>query len=472
MYHLGLYALTGPTMLLTNAPAHSALLWMAQVLNGLCGLGVYWTVDRLAGRRGAVLAAAVIGLFSFQPAWFVNWGRFTQVASQMVLLPALMLSWQALRAWREEWPARRAEIILLSLAGGLVTAGVFLLHFRLAALFLPLLILVALWELWRGLRTRRLGITLAGVGAVAAAAILMVTPALLPALQQYIQMKTTAQVIAVEAAGGGDYYDWNWKMFTQLGAQLWVFIGAGIGLLFGLARSRKLTILSLLWLAVFAFFAYAHRLGIPMLNITNFSGFLISISLPLALLWGAGLEGLWSLLPAGWQTRLQIPLIGILLAAGYWGGHYRESGLEEFRFFVTPADEAAMSWINQNLPQNASFVVNTFIWLGSSPQGTDAGYWIPYFTGRKTTTASMLHTLGSADDAARNQYLGELADQLETDSQTAATLCAEGYHYAYLGARDSFDGRSFSDSIILQNPNAQIIYDTQGIQIICLCIGH
>ncbi len=469
MYHLGLYALTGPTMLLANVPAHSALLWMAQVLNGLCGLGVYWAVDRLAGRRGAVLAAAAVGLLSFQPAWFVNWGRFTQVASQMVLLPALMLSWQALCSWREEWPNKRLEILLLSLAGGVLSAGVFLLHFRLAGLFLPLLALVALWELWQACKAHRFQVTLVGVTVLGSLALLFILPALVPALQQYIALKSSPTVIATEAAGGGNYYTWEWKNFTQLGAQLWIFIGAGMGLLLGLLQARKLVLLSVLWLGVFAFFAYAHRLGIPLLNITNFSGFLISISLPLALLWGAGLEGLWVLLPPGWQSRLQLPLIGLVLAAGAWSGTYRMTGLEEFRFFVTPADEAAMTWINQNLPQDAGFVVNTFIWLGSSPQGADAGYWIPYFTGRKTTTASMLHTLGSADDAARVQYLGELADQLETDPQAVAILCREGFHYAYLGARGSFDGRSLSADIVLQTPDTEAVYDTQGVKIIRLC---
>ena len=378
MYHLGLYALTGPTMLLANVPAHSALLWMAQVLNGLCGLGVYWAVDRFAGRRGAVLAAAVVGLLSFQPAWFVNWGRFTQVASQMILLPALLLNWQALRTWREEWPNKRLEVLLLSLAGGLLSAGVFLLHFRLAGLYLPLLAMAALWELWQAKRARRFSIMLAGVGLVGGVALLFVLPALIPALQSYVETKTSPAVVSAESTGGGDYYNWNWNTFTLIGAQIWIFIGAGVGLVLGAWRSRRLVILSLLWLGVFAFYAYAHRLGIPLLNITNFSGFLISISLPLALLWGAGLEGLWALIPTGWQSRLQIPLIGLILAAGAWGGTYRVTGLEEFRFFVTPADVAAMDWINQNLPQDAAFAVNTYNWLGT-PHGTDAGYWIPYF---------------------------------------------------------------------------------------------
>lgn len=471
MYHLGLYALTGPTMLLANTPAHSALLWMAQVLNGLCGLGIYWAVDRFAERRGAVLAAAVIGLLSFQPAWFVNWGRFTQVASQMILLPALLLSWQALRAWWEEWPNKRLEVILLSLAGGLLSAGVFLLHFRLAALFLPLLILAALWELWRGVRTRRLGITLGGALALAGTALLLVLPALIPALQRYIDVKTSANVVAAESTGDGLYYFWDWKTFTLIGAQLWIYIGGGVGLLLGAWRSRRLVILTTLWLGVFTFFAYAHQLGIPLLNVTNFTGFLISISLPMAMLWGAGLEGIWSLLPGGWQTRLQLPLIGLILAAGYWGGHYRETGLEEYRFFVTQADVVAMDWINQNLPQDAAFVVNTYNWLGT-PHGTDAGYWIPYFTGRKTTTESMLFSLGSAERSLHNQKLGDLVNQLETDPQAAATLCAEGFRYVYLGARGSFDGSSISFDILLQDQEAQAVYDSLGVQIIQTCSNH
>ena len=49
-YHLGLYALSGTVEMLARVPAHTALLWTAQALNGLCGLGVFLVLDRLSGR--------------------------------------------------------------------------------------------------------------------------------------------------------------------------------------------------------------------------------------------------------------------------------------------------------------------------------------------------------------------------------------------------------------------------------------
>ncbi len=46
MYHLGLYAITGTVKLLTGLPAHTSFLWVSQLLNGLCGIGIYLFLDR------------------------------------------------------------------------------------------------------------------------------------------------------------------------------------------------------------------------------------------------------------------------------------------------------------------------------------------------------------------------------------------------------------------------------------------
>ncbi|MDT8382724.1 MAG: hypothetical protein RQ728_10790, partial [Brevefilum sp.] len=144
-YHLGLYSLTGSLQLLANIPAHTALLWMSQALNGLCVIGVFLFLDRKVSRLAALVGMVAVGLFNFQPAWYFNWGRFTQLASQSILLIAGLITWDAVVSWSKDWPNRKKEVLLLSLASSILIAGVFLLHFKVAGYALPLLAMICLY---------------------------------------------------------------------------------------------------------------------------------------------------------------------------------------------------------------------------------------------------------------------------------------------------------------------------------------
>ena len=61
MYHLGLYSISGTVQILSGAPAHTALLWTAQFINGLAGIGVYFVLDKLIGRKAAIIGALTVG---------------------------------------------------------------------------------------------------------------------------------------------------------------------------------------------------------------------------------------------------------------------------------------------------------------------------------------------------------------------------------------------------------------------------
>ena len=195
LYHLGLYALTASTEWLAQIPAHSALLWTAQFLSGLCGLGVFLVLDRTVGRVGAIVGAVVAGLLSFQPAFYVNWGRFTQVSSQTILLIAWLVTWQAVAGWKQ-YRSQRALTWWNTLLASILTAAVFLLHFRVAAFYLPLLGLVIGWEFYRAGRERQRRSIMAGCVAVGLLSLLLVTPAVWSALRVYVESRSAPPATA------------------------------------------------------------------------------------------------------------------------------------------------------------------------------------------------------------------------------------------------------------------------------------
>jgi len=185
-YHLGLYALSATVQWLAQVPAHTALLWTAQMLNGLCGVGVYLALDRKAGRLGAVVGAAIVGLLSHQPAWYVNWGRFTQLSSQIILLIAWVVTWEAITVWRYPWKGYKAKIIWNTACAAVLTGAVFLLHFRVAIFYIPLLAISMLWELWKARKDKKVASVILGAGVIGLVSLAVVAPALWEAARIYV----------------------------------------------------------------------------------------------------------------------------------------------------------------------------------------------------------------------------------------------------------------------------------------------
>lgn len=491
MYHLGLHGMAAVIMWLAQIPAHTALLWTAQTLNGLCGLGVYLVLSRSGARTGALLAAAVVGLWSHQPAFYVNWGRFTQLSSQTILLIAYSVVMTALVAWRPH--ARRGPLAWLSLCAAMLTAGVFLLHFRVAALYLALLapgVLILYWR--RRGQPRTLARTILGTALIGALALALVLPVLLPALHVYLasyRNLATQTVVDQEAVAEvmAGYFSYDWHTVPILAARGWLLLVGGIALIIGLIRRHTVTYLALAWLLLLLLISHTYLLGVSALNITNPGAVFIMLYLPLGLLIGAGGEGLmrWganrTAEPVRWRVRGEVGLAALAVGVGLYGAAQRVQEIEPFRFFVTDADVRAMAWINDNLPPDARFAVNTHYWLATTPHGTDAGYWLPYFTNRDMSAAVMLLSLG--DYAYQSQVLETAAwvKQLESDPVDAGAtnrgamdtgaidhLLDRGFGYVYIGARGNFEGPGLQPDLLVQSGRATILYQADQVTVLKL----
>jgi hypothetical protein len=468
-YHLGLYSLSASVEWLAQVPAHTALLWTAQALNGLCGLGVYLALDRKVGRLGAVVGAAVVGLLSHQPALYVNWGRFTQISSQAVLLVAWMLTWEGIVSWKQSWSAHKVIILWNTGAAALLTSAVFLLHFRVAWFYLPLLTISIGWELWRARAERQVAHILLGTAIIGICALILVFPTLHEALSVYVTATTTAPVAlspAERAQATETYFVFSWSGMPYLVAHVWLIGLAALSAVLGTLRRNKLVIASLLWSLALWLIGNTYLLGVSLLNLTNLGAVLIMLYLPIGMVIGAAATELTRLFQLRWSTRMANMILGLALAASFVASHVRVTEIEPYRYFVTPADVAAMDWIKANTPQDARFAVNTTFWLPGAPHGTDGGYWIPYFTGRQTTVGCMISGLGGQGYMANLVEMSQAEERLETDDSALGDLRNLGVDYIYIGQRGDFAGPGLDARHLGQVDGVKVVYKRDGVSIL------
>jgi hypothetical protein len=464
MYHLGLYSLTGPVEILTGLPAYSAFLWISQLLNGLCGLGVYLFLDRKIGRKGAIIGLVAIGLWSFQPAWYVNWSRTTSLAADTILLISALLTWETLIGFGDPELGRGAKIAMLAV-GGLFNAGIFMFHFRVAAYYLPLLIIICLVSLFRNIRQKRMA-TLTAMSLIAMVSIVLILPVLIKAVPVYVDLKSLPSV----SGSDFEYYRMPIQAFFDLGVQKWLFILCCLMILAGLVLRGRTMLLILAWVIFLVLEAYIYNVGVPILMFTSVSGVAVMLYLPITLLIGLGAGELLNFMDKSSLARIVNPLLIICLLSGIGLINQRVNGLEPYRFFLNEDDIQAMSWIRSNTPEDAVFAINTYMWMGKSPHGIDGGYWIPFFTGRETTASTMLFSLSPPDYV--NQILERSADVklVEGDPEQVTNLCQAGVDYIYLGNNPGVSQGYLDPDKLLAVDGVTRVYQYNNNIILQICI--
>jgi hypothetical protein len=441
-YHVGFYAISAVVEILAGVPAHVAVTWVAQLLSGLCGLGVYLVLDRHVGRLPAVLGAVIAGLISHQPAFYVNWGRFTQLSAQTILLSAFAAVAAALRALpvRDEAEPRTDERVSFAAWGALLVAGVFLLHLRIAvflALLIGLTLLVALWRVRHDRRARRT--TLLVALALVGAAVALSGPRLLRAVAEYASGHWAAVLFQGGLRAGAqdrfmgdpEYFGFSLEAVSYLFAGVVSLCAVLVAGLVAVLRGNRLAILLLAWSVLLLALGEAHVLQIPLLNVTNLGAVLILLYLPASVVVACGVAETLAWLRAGPGAQTTVLLAFLVLGA--LGARDRVAQIEPSRFFVTPADLRAMRWLDDNAPQDATVAVRTTFWLPHAPHGIDAGSWIPYLTGRRITVGPMIANLQPSYANWAVEMSRRVRHAAEDDAEWL-WLWKRGVRYAYVGA--------------------------------------
>jgi hypothetical protein len=433
-YHFGFHGAVASLSWLSGLAAPQAVLVFGQVLNALTVLGAYLLAWRLTGRPWAgVLAALVTGLVSMMPAYYVNWGRYTQLAGQIILPALMVVTMEAV-----ERGGRRRLAVMAVLAAGLA-----LTHYRVAIFygaFVAALLLVRAWQNRRS--PRGLATEMARLAGAAVAALALTAPwawnLWLNLAPRHLRQLATA-LTPESAAWLASYNSIRDLEYILPPYLLWPALA---GLAAGLWRRQRAAYLMLLWVAGVFVAANPYWLGLPGTGEVSNHAVLIALYIPVSvcigLLGAAILDTLPRLAPLG---RALMAFIVVL--AGLWGAHEVGGMVNPYFALVKQEDLPALAWIKDNTPVGARFLVNSEpAYGGGTEVGTDAGWWLPLLAGRQGTLPPLLYGSEQAADPGYAEGVHQLAQTVRDagagSPAVLQALRAAGVTHVFVGARGGY----------------------------------
>ena len=468
-YHFGFHANVAffqwATRWLTGNATPRAIVLVGQLLNTLAVLSLYPLAIRLSGgqRWTGVAAVLVGGLLMRMPAFYVNWGRYTQLTAQAILPVTLWLFIEAV-----EYP--ELSIRRWALAG-LALAGLGLTHYRVTA-FVPCFLFPYLgWRFWLLRQDRHqagkllTGLLVAGV---------VCSAVLAPWLENLFNGALPAVAAAVVTDPDAGRTLNQGFLYEDLGQ--WVTWPLMITTLLAAAQAlveRRMICLVTAWLMMMLLLANPHWLGLPGTGLVDNFTVLIALYVPVSLLTGYLLGEALEQVQLRWQPARLMAILLVIVIGGL-GARARASELRPQFQMVTNTDAEAMRWIQVNTPADARFLVNSFFaYSDHYLVGSDAGWWIPLLAGRDNTVPPLLY----ASEAALNpHYVSQvhaLARYVEDasfdDLKTMEWLHQQGITHVYIGAqggRINEPDHPLLDAEALQaSPYTNVVYSQNGVWI-------
>jgi len=476
IYHFGFHSLIAVFHWLTGLEIPRAMLVVGQVINGLMGLSAYLLVKCLTGRRLAGLfGALIVGVISTMPAYYVSWGRYTQLTGLALLPTAIVFTMKGVGAKtaRRGLPNPRPPTSNLQLPIAAVSvAGLALTHYRVLILYGCFLLAYLLYETLTRSHggTRKHGSPVSPCSVLrywgrAAMVCLLAVLLTLPWLMNLARALLPLATLPSRMQGAPSYNVVPYDLIVLRRNRELIALSIG-GLLWGLYQRERAVILTALWVIIAALVANPTILGFPSTWLINNASLAISLFVPLAILGGYFLASLQSptsnLQPPASNLKWLILTIVIALVA-LWGAGGMLAIVNPSTVLATQDDVAAMDWIRRHVPSDARFLINVRHWQGGTYVGTDGGYWIPLLTGRDTILPPAIYIYGSAEYVKGINDLAEAVVAIESfdEESTRQLLEDSGVTHVYIGAR----GGSITPQMLMGSPYYWPVYSNGAVWI-------
>jgi hypothetical protein len=471
--HTGFHTTVATFMWLTGGDTIPATILIGQILNGLAALTLYPLALRVARERrwAGVGAVLVAGLVSSMPAHYVNWGRYPQLAGQVLLPLVIWLLWEAVENVETAGVA--------TLFGGMVLAGMTLTYYRMPFYFLAFAgpwFLLWVGTHWKAVRSGWGGILLRCMlfGIIA---ILLFSPwfGALTGSKLAIGMERGLSAAPAWDRVRAEYRLWNDLFFyvprglvlSTLVALIWAVI------------SHHWEPLSVgLWLICLSGLVAGTLINLPGANYMQNFAIFIAFYIPVGILSGWLLGQIAETVSGRWYSFAPATVTALMLLLGLGGAWHQISIVEPQFVMVTRPDVHAMAWIREHVPPEARFLVEGFrIYNGRSTVGADAGWWIPLYTRRSNTMPPQYAIFNElpepVDYTERVVNLVASFENLSPASQEGiALLCREEITHVYVGQGQGLVGfgvsQLFSPQEFLDHPGFELLYHEDRVYIFAL----
>ncbi len=448
IYHFGFHSVTAVFTWLTGLDIPTAMLIAGQVMNTLVAVGVYLLTARLTGRRSAGLVAmTVVGTVSLMPAYYLTWGRYTQLTGLALLPAAAVLAFDAIDAR----PPVGRRIVL----GGFAAGALFVTHYRVLLMYAALVAAYLVVETVAAVVRRRWFAPLwMRIGVVAAVAVVFALPWVVRLALTLLQSGSLAAWLNAPST----FNTPHWGLLA-LGYQRELLFLSLVGALIGFWFRPKFVAVVLTSTALTVLVTNPSAIGLSNSWIFSNDSLIITAFLPLAILTGYAVSAVFSFPTAHLSERQQWPvrlgLAALLLAVALWTADGMLTVVNPVTVLATQDDVAAAAWIRDNTPPTARFLVNSRPWQEGAYAATDGGGWLSILADRATTLPPVSYAYSSSvsllDRVTRTQ---KAVSEATSADALGPAISAEGATHIYIGAK----GGSLKPEMFLNKPGFRLLY--------------
>ncbi len=231
-----------------------------------------------------------------------------------------------------------------------------------------------------------------------------------------------------------------------------------IGIIWGLIKKRHFALIVTLWIVLMFLLANMHKIPIPgakLINNTSVEIFLflpISTSVAYILTWL--IENWNDLIPSNFQKVLRLALIFFFCLIAILGAKSLLPILNPITFIFREADYQALEWIENNIPEEETILINPFAWGYGLFGGGDGGYWISPIAGIKTIPPPALYGLEykTPDFTNTQNIIRYVINHHTAPDDLHSFLLDNNIHYIYIGKRGGvLSPKLLSDSLYFES---------------------